>query len=128
MRGPRAKPRRTQAGSVVVDRSGIAALLDALAAKRCDAATGAMQCGLDYSESAEPGVGGCTLGSHRVRAGAPHRMPGARGSVERLCLWRGKCAQLEFAVVVEEPILEHFELAERVEQLGRRRWQWGGAA
>jgi len=88
-------------------------LLDALAAKRCDAASGAMQCGLDYSESADLGR---------------RRMPGASVSVERLCLRRGKCAQLELTVVVEEPILEHFELAECVEQLGRRRWQRGGAA
>lgn len=43
-----------------------------------------------------------------------------RRSVEVLRLRRGERAQLELAVVVEEPVFEQFDLADRVEQT--RRW------
>jgi len=52
---------------------GIGALPDALAAKRCNAASRAMQCGGDYIESAELDVGRCALrcDSHPGRGAAP---------------------------------------------------------
>lgn len=48
--------------------------------------------------------------------------------IERQCLrWR-EFAQLEFPVVVEQPVFHDFDLAEPIEQLGRRRRQRGRAA
>ena len=69
----------------------------------------------------------CRRAVARLRIGDALRcsaaLPSARNdlvSIDRLCLWRGELAELELAVVVEQPILEQLDLAACVEQLGRR--------